>query len=103
MNILFIADNFPGLDSGGSARNYYILKSLAKNNVIDVIGLTDDKKQIKPIKFKNVTYHILERKPAVFFSKLRYISTGKIPYIEQRKNIPLPQEIREKISQYNLI
>src|SRR5258708_4383163 len=106
MKILFIADNVPAMHSGSSVRNYYILKALSLQNTVDLICLTDHIQNVETTIYydiKNITYTFLQRKRIHSIKKLQYILSGKIPYIEQRKQIVLPEKIRHKLLEYDYI
>src|SRR5438067_12511875 len=41
MNLLVVSPNLPGPTSGASARNYYLLKALARRHTVSMLALVD--------------------------------------------------------------
>ncbi|HSW89033.1 MAG TPA: glycosyltransferase family 4 protein [Candidatus Saccharimonadales bacterium] len=106
MKVLFIADILPELHSGSAVRNYYLLKTLANKYDVDFVGLTNDKNVVSMNIYKNLhtkSVTILNRKKIPFFKKLFYLIRGEIPYIQQRRNIHLPEEISNTLLMYDAI
>ncbi len=104
MKILFIADNLPELTSGSRVRNFYLLNSLVHENLIDVIGfLNQNSEPLNLLGSKNINYELLKRARINLFDKIRFLISGKIPYIELRKKTVLPKQIIDNFNKYDLI